>query len=53
MAELLSVGLDVGTTTTQLILSRMEVRNNASAFAVPELPEKLEVKDVRRGREAR
>ena len=37
MAELLSVGLDVGTTTTQLILSRMEVRNNASAFAVPEL----------------
>ena len=37
MAELLSVGLDVGTTTTQLILSRMEVRNNASAFVVPEL----------------
>ena len=37
MAELLSVGLDVGTTTTQLILSHMEVRNNASAFAVPEL----------------
>ena len=37
MAELLSVGLDVGTTTTQLILSRLEVRNSASAFAVPEL----------------
>ena len=34
---LLSVGLDVGTTTTQLIVSHMEVRNNASSFAVPEL----------------
>ena len=37
MAELLSVGLDVGTTTTQLIVSRMEVQNGASFFAVPEL----------------
>lgn len=37
MAELLSVGLDVGTTTTQLVVSRLEVSNRASAFAVPEL----------------
>ena len=38
MAEsLLSVGLDVGTTTTQLIVSRLYVENKASSFAVPEL----------------
>ena len=35
--ELLSVGLDVGTTTTQMILSRLTVENRASSFAVPEL----------------
>ncbi len=35
--SLLSVGLDVGTTTTQLIVSRLEVENRASSFAVPEL----------------
>ena len=34
---LLSVGLDVGTTTTQLILSRLTVENRASGFAVPEM----------------
>lgn len=37
MAELLSVGLDVGTTTTQMILSRLQVENKASSFAVPEM----------------
>ena len=38
MAEsLLSVGVDVGTTTTQLILSEIRVANRASGFAVPEL----------------
>lgn len=37
MAELLSVGLDVGTTTTQMILSRLTVENKASSFAVPEM----------------
>ena len=37
MAELLSVGLDVGTTTTQLIASRLTVENRASGFAVPHL----------------
>ena len=35
--ELFSVGLDVGTTTTQLILSRLKVENRASGFAVPEM----------------
>ena len=34
---LCSVGVDVGTTTTQLIVSRIVVQNHASAFAVPEL----------------
>jgi len=37
MTELLSVGLDVGTTTTQMILSRLQVENKASSFAVPEM----------------
>ena len=39
--RLLSVGLDVGTTSTQMILSRLRVRNQASSFAVP----KLEITD--------
>ena len=38
MAEtLLSVGLDVGTTSTQMVVSRLRVENRAGAFAVPEL----------------
>lgn len=37
MSELLSVGLDVGTSTTQLLVSRLTVENRASAFTVPEL----------------
>lgn len=37
MSELLSVGLDVGTTTTQLIVSKLKVENRASSFAVPEM----------------
>ena len=38
MAErLLSVGLDVGTTSTQLILSELAVENRASSFAVPDM----------------
>ena len=32
-----SVGVDVGTTTTQLILSQIQVENRASSFAVPEM----------------
>ncbi len=35
--SLLSVGLDVGTTTTQLVLSRLTVANRAGSFAVPEM----------------
>lgn len=38
MAEsLLSLGLDVGTTSTQMVLSRLTVENKASPFAVPSL----------------
>jgi ethanolamine utilization protein EutA len=35
--KLRSVGLDVGTTTTQLIVSELTVQNRASGFAVPEM----------------
>ena len=35
--KLLSVGLDVGTTSTQMILSRLTVKNRASSFAVPKM----------------
>ena len=35
--RLLSVGLDVGTTSTQLIVSRLQVENRASSFAVPKM----------------
>ena len=38
MAEqLLSVGIDVGTTTSQLIFSRLTIENSASSFSVPRL----------------
>lgn len=33
----MSVGLDVGTTTTQLIVSSLQVENQASGFAVPQM----------------
>ena len=36
-SQLRSVGIDVGTTTTQLILSQITVENRASGFAVPEM----------------
>ena len=35
--RLLSVGLDVGTTSTQMIVSELEIENNASGFTVPEM----------------
>ena len=35
--KLLSVGLDVGTTTTQLFVSELTVQNEASSFAVPQM----------------
>ena len=37
MSELLSVGLDVGTTTTQLIVSRLKAENQATGVAVPRM----------------
>ena len=35
--SLLSVGVDVGTTSTQLVVSRLTVENRASSFAVPDM----------------
>lgn len=35
--RLCSVGLDVGTTSTQLIVSRLEIRNLSGSFSVPEM----------------
>lgn len=35
--SLLSVGIDVGTSTTQLIVSRLTVENQAAAYSVPRL----------------
>ena len=35
--RLCSVGLDVGTTSTQLIVSELTVENQASAFSVPRM----------------
>lgn len=38
MADILrSVGLDIGTTSTQMILSKLTIENRASAFSVPEM----------------
>ncbi|MFI3312347.1 MAG: ethanolamine ammonia-lyase reactivating factor EutA [Eubacteriales bacterium] len=33
--ELLSVGIDLGTTTTQLVFSKLTVKNTATAFTMP------------------
>jgi ethanolamine utilization protein EutA len=35
--KLLSIGLDIGTTTTQLIVSELTVENKGNAFSVPEM----------------
>ncbi len=37
MDKLISVGLDVGTTTTQMVVSKLEVENKGNAFSVPEM----------------
>lgn len=34
---MLSVGIDIGTSTTQLVISKLTVRNTAAAFTVPRL----------------
>lgn len=36
-SELLSVGIDLGTSTTQLVLSKLRLENSAGAFAVPKV----------------
>lgn len=36
-ASMLSVGIDIGTTTTQVIFSRLEMENVASYFSVPRI----------------
>lgn len=35
--EILSVGIDVGTTTTQVIFSQLKLRNEAAGFSVPKI----------------
>lgn len=35
--ELLSVGIDMGTSTTQLVLSKLHIQNMASSFSVPRI----------------
>lgn len=35
--QILSVGIDLGTSTTQLVLSRLTIKNFASAFSVPRI----------------
>lgn len=35
--QLLSVGIDIGTSTTQLVLSRLTLENKASSFSVPRI----------------
>ncbi len=37
MESILSVGIDLGTSTTQMILSRLQVENTASSFTVPRM----------------
>ena len=37
MSRLLSVGLDVGTTSSQLVVSELTVENRAGSFAVPQM----------------
>lgn len=35
MEQLLSIGIDIGTATTQIVFSRLQVENTASSFAPP------------------
>ena len=37
MSELISLGLDVGTTSSQLVVSRLQVENRGGSFAVPRM----------------
>lgn len=35
MEEILSIGIDIGTTTTQVILSKLTLKNTAGSFVIP------------------
>ena len=35
--QLLSVGIDIGTSTTQLVISRLTLENRAGPFSVPRI----------------
>mgnify|MGYP002513038420 FL=1 len=35
--QLLSVGIDIGTSTTQIIFSKLTVKNTANAFNMPKV----------------
>lgn len=35
--EILSVGIDIGTSTTQLVFSKLTIENTASAFSIPKI----------------
>ena len=37
MSDLISLGLDVGTTSSQLVVSRLVIENRAGSFAVPQM----------------
>ena len=37
MSELISLGLDVGTTSSQLVVSRLRIENRAGSFSVPQM----------------
>ena len=37
MSDLISVGLDVGTTSSQMVVSKLVVENRAGSFAVPQM----------------
>ena len=37
MASILSVGIDIGTSTTQVIFSRIEMENTSGYFSVPKV----------------
>lgn len=37
MKKLLSVGIDIGTSTTQLILSELKIENTSSAYSIPKI----------------
>ena len=47
--EIISVGIDVGTSTTQLVFSRLIIENRASAYTVPRIQIAEKLVDYRSG----